>query len=145
MNTPKINVTPLIDVLLVLLIIFMIVAPIRPSSFQAKLPAEPRPPFPDKYDPNTLLVAIERNRAISLNQREVAASPDETDALSNELSRIFKERFENGDVDEQGKVISVVFIKAPRDTEYGDVVRVIDAVKQAGAQPIALQLDRLDQ
>jgi len=53
MNNPHINVTPLIDVLLVLLIIFMVVAPIRPSSFKARIPSEPdriadAPPPPER-------------------------------------------------------------------------------------------------
>ena len=43
MNRPNINVTPLIDVLLVLLIIFMVVTPFKPSSFKARIPAEPDP------------------------------------------------------------------------------------------------------
>ena len=41
MNKPNINVTPLIDVLLVLLIIFMVVSPLKPSTFKTKIPAEP--------------------------------------------------------------------------------------------------------
>ncbi len=41
--TPEINVTPLIDVLLVLIIIFMVITPLKPSRFEAKVPAEPKP------------------------------------------------------------------------------------------------------
>ena len=51
MSKPVINVTPLIDVLLVLLIIFMVVAPLKPSSFRARVPAEPLPAT-RQIDPN---------------------------------------------------------------------------------------------
>ena len=59
---PAINVTPLIDVLLVLLIIFMVVAPLRPSRFKALVPEEPRPVHPPPApNPLTLVVAINRD------------------------------------------------------------------------------------
>jgi biopolymer transport protein TolR len=58
--TPQINVTPLIDVLLVLLIIFMVITPLKPSRFEAKVPAEPKPDDVQanvKPNPLTLVVA----------------------------------------------------------------------------------------
>ena len=67
MNTPKINVTPLIDVLLVLLIIFMVVAAVRPNSFRAKVPSEPNPGLRRRRIPETIVVSIGRDLSISLN------------------------------------------------------------------------------
>ena len=52
--TPKINVTPLIDVLLVLLIIFMVISPLKPSRFEAKVPAEPKDQQDVNVKPNPL-------------------------------------------------------------------------------------------
>src|SRR5215217_7210573 len=58
MTKPQINVTPLIDDLLVLLIIFMVVTPMKPSAFDAKIPAEPNDDSSVKVHPDTLIVTI---------------------------------------------------------------------------------------
>lgn len=144
--TPQINVTPLIDVLLVLLIIFMVITPVKPSKFEAKVPAEPKDQQQVDVKPNplTLVVAIDRNtRAITLNN-EAAGTVDEPENLTNRLNAIFKEREQN-DVRREGtnEIEKTIFIKSPTSIKYGDVVRVIDAVKDAGAQPIGLQIDDL--
>ncbi len=66
--------------------------------------------------------------------------------MTTALSQIFKDRENNGVVREgTNEVEKTVFIKSPRSVRYGDVVSVIDAVKQAGAQPIGLQIDDLTQ
>jgi biopolymer transport protein ExbD len=144
MTVPKINVTPLIDVLLVLLIIFMVIAPLKPSSFQAKIPSEPRPPYPEKPNPNSLVVSIDKDLSLSLNQSTNLGTADEPEELTRRLVTVFNERSINNDIDEKGNVVKVVFVKAPRNIAYGNVVKVIDAVKLAGADPLALQIDRLD-
>src|SRR6187402_190876 len=90
--TPNINVTPLIDVLLVLLIIFMVITPVKPSKFEAKVPAEPKDQqnLDVKPNPLTLVVAINRNtRQLTLNN-EPAGTVDEPDELTNQLTTIFK-------------------------------------------------------
>lgn len=143
---PHINVTPLIDVLLVLLIIFMVITPLKPSRFEAKVPAEPKEQQDIKVEPNplTLVVAINRiNRTLTLNN-ENAGSVDEPDALTNRLKEIFTQREQN-DVrsDVTNQIEKTIFIKSPTSVKYGDVVKVIDAVKMAGAQPIGLQIDDL--
>ena len=143
MNTPRINVTPLIDVLLVLLIIFMVVAPIKPSSFKAKVPTEPVE-SPARPEPNTLVVAVDKNLGLSLNQLKGLGTVDDPSPLVNKLKALFGERQTNGDIDETGNVIRSVFIKAPRNIGYGKVVKVIDAVKSSGADPLALQIDYLE-
>jgi len=146
--TPHINVTPLIDVLLVLLIIFMVITPVKPSRFEAKVPAEPKNQqnLDVKPNPLTLVVAINRDtRALTLNN-EPAGSVDEPDALFNRLSEIFRGREQN-DVrsDITNQIEKTVFIKSPTSVKYGDVAKVIDVVKGAGATPIGLQIDDLTQ
>ncbi len=144
--TPHINVTPLIDVLLVLLIIFMVITPVKPSRFEAKVPAEPKdqPQQDVKPNPLTLVVAINKdNRVITLNN-EPAGSVDDASALTGTLAEIFKARENNGVFREgTNEVEKTIFIKSPTSVRYGDVVKVIDAAKMAGAQPIGLQIDDL--
>jgi biopolymer transport protein ExbD len=144
--TPHINVTPLIDVLLVLLIIFMVITPLKPSRFEAKVPAEPKdePQTNVKPNPLTLVIAISKEtKAITLNNDPFGDVTD-TDKLSNKLREIFKERENNGVFRENtNEVEKTVFIKSPKSVRYGDVVKVIDAAKAAGASPIGLQIDDL--
>ena len=145
---PNINVTPLIDVLLVLLIIFMVITPSKPSRFEAKVPAEPKNEQQTNVKPNalTLVVAINREtRGISLNN-ENAGSIDDPTALTGKLADIFKQRENNGVFRENtNEIEKTIFIKSPTSVKYGDVVKVIDAAKMAGAQPIGLQIDDLTQ
>jgi biopolymer transport protein ExbD len=152
--TPNINVTPLIDVLLVLLIIFMVITPSKPSRFEAKVPAEPKPEEKNvvlKPNPNTLIVFISGSGQVAgdlklkLNQDEVGDVGD-TGPLTEKLKGVFERRKQEGILREDGQEVEkTVFIKAPRSVSYGNVVRVIDALKVAGAQPIGLQIDDLSQ
>ena len=143
---PHINVTPLIDVLLVLLIIFMVITPLKPSRFEAKVPAEPKDqPQNVKPNPLTLVVAINnQTKAVTLNS-EPFGDVSNTDALTNKLRTVFKERESAGAFREgTNEVEKTLFIKSPKAVRYGDVVKVIDAVKTAGAEPVGLQIDDLE-
>jgi biopolymer transport protein ExbD len=152
---PYINVTPLIDVLLVLLIIFMVVTPLKPSRFKADIPTQ-RDPNEDlsklKPNPLTLVVTISPDLQLKLNQDNVG-SVNDTGALSTRLSQVFKERLQTRaykvgmetrtDLKDDERIEKTVFVKAPRATKYGEVVKVIDAIKGAGANPVGLQVDDL--
>jgi biopolymer transport protein ExbD len=143
---PFINVTPLIDVLLVLLIIFMVVTPLKPSRFKALAPTPPDPnqPPPDVANNLTLQVAILPDYKIQLNTKDMG-SVNDTGALAATLNQTFKERERLGTVKfGTNEIEKTVFIKAPKSIKYGEVVKVIDAVKGAGANPVGLQLDELD-
>ena len=137
MNPPNINVTPLIDVLLVLLVIFMVVTPVKPSRFEARVPAEPisddTPPHPQ-----IIVVSIMVDRGIRINNEVPTGTVTEPSAMIQRIRAIFAEREANS-VSER-----TVFIKAPVKIDYGSVAKVVDAVKTAGARPVSLQIDRLD-
>jgi len=144
--TPNINVTPLIDVLLVLLIIFMAITPLKPSRFEAKVPAEPKDQQQVNVKPNplTLVIAINKDtKQITLNN-EAFGDVTDTTALNTKLHQIFKDRTDNGVFREgTNEIEKTVFIKSQKSVHYGDVVKVIDAAKEAGASPIGLQIDDL--
>src|SRR5216684_7792356 len=152
---PYINVTPLIDVLLVLLIIFMVITPLKPSRFQADIPTQ-RDPNEDlsklKPNPLTLVVSISQDLQLKLNQ-DAIGSVNDTGPLSQKLTQVFHQRKEQRayrvgmetrtDLPEEERIEKTVFVKAPRAAKYGDVVKVIDAIKGAGANPVGLQVDDL--
>lgn len=152
---PFINVTPLIDVLLVLLIIFMVITPIKPSRFKADIPTQ-RDPNEDvsklKPNPLTLVVSITPDLQIKLNQ-DPMGSVNDTSALAAKLQQTFSQRREQHaykvgmetatNIPEDQRIEKTVFVKAPRALHYGEVVKVIDAIKGAGASPVGLQVDDL--
>lgn len=153
-NKPNINVTPLIDVLLVLLIIFMVISPIKPTDFKAKIPQEPDMANPANPNTDTLVVSLHSDSTLKLNNENDLGTVQEPKKLIERLSRTFQKRAENRDyaenkefrtdLPEAERIEKTVFIKAPRSTNYGSVVKVIDAVKVAGANPISLQIDDLN-
>ena len=153
---PYINVTPLIDVLLVLLIIFMVVTPLKPSRFKADIPTQ-RDPNEDlsklKPNPLTLVVTIGSDLSLKLNQ-DALGSVNETAPLAQRLAAVFQQRKDTRayrvgyetrtDVKEEDRIEKTVFVKAPRSIAYGDVAKVIDGIKGSGAEPVGLQLDDLN-
>ena len=153
-NKPNINVTPLIDVLLVLLIIFMVVSPLKPTGFEAKIPSEPKTTIKTEPHPETLVVAINADSTLRLNTEADMGSVQNTEKLIGRISDIFRQRIENRayseekilqtDLSESERIERTVFIKAPRSIDYGSVVKIIDAVKISGANPISLQIDDLN-
>jgi len=151
---PNINVTPLIDVLLVLLIIFMVASPLRPSRFKALVPQPPDKKSHVDPNPDTLVVTIGHDAQLKLNNEANLGSIDDTGKLSARLAQVFQERRENrvykSGIDTQtlsteDRIEKTVFIKAPRSLHYGEIARVIDVVKFAGASPVGLQIDDLAQ
>ncbi|MBA2495458.1 MAG: biopolymer transporter ExbD [Acidobacteria bacterium] len=148
---PNINITPLIDILLVLLIIFMVISPIKPTDFKMKIPQESK----QDGDTNlkTLIVALNSDSSLKLNTENDLGVVEEPEKLILRLAQIFKERTKNrvysenaelnNDLTEDEKIEKTVFIKAPRTIDYGSVAKVIDAVKLSGANPISLQISDL--
>lgn len=150
---PTINVTPLIDVLLVLLIIFMVAAPLRPHRFMTKLPSIPHDNPQIAPSDLTLVVTIQSDRTLKLNSLSDMGTVDDLTPLNLKLKSVFDERLKNRayrsdllarvDLPDSQRIEKTVFIKAPRSLPYGEVARVLDGLKGSGADPIGLQLDDL--
>ena len=117
-----INITPYIDILLVLLIIFMIITPIRQLDLEVKVPQASTDTGPAEPDPNVIVVSISDTAQIAINGIDQTLGQ-----LGNELQRIYSARSNKA-----------MFISASSKLPYGDVVRVIDIAKGAGVGDIGL-------
>ena len=118
----EINVTPLIDVLLVLLIIFMIITPLRPTGLYAVVP---QPPQSDQHQHDVLddiVITVCAGRTIRINQE-----PVEFANLEPRLKRLFA-----------SNVNHPLFVRAEPDLQFGEVAQVIDVARGAGLTRIAL-------
>ncbi len=118
-----INITPYIDILLVLLIIFMVITPVRQMDLDVKVP-QPPPPQQEELppDPSVIVVSVNDSARIAINQEDVDIS-----ALGIRLQEIYSARANKN-----------MFISASPRLPYGDVVRVIDIAKGAGVGDIGL-------
>ena len=151
---PAINVTPLIDVLLVLLIIFMVISPLQAARFKTLVPGEPA--RQQEITPNicTLVVSLDGRGGLRLNGGGPLGTARDTSRLAETLAELFRQRRGAGAhgcgaiapsaPTRADRIEQTVFVKAPRSLPYGEVARVIDGIKGAGAQPIGLQIDDLE-
>jgi biopolymer transport protein ExbD len=129
---PNINVTPLIDVLLVLLIIFMVIQPRKEARFETQIPQKPEMETNGPVPPRDLLM-VEVKTGTGLEQMvELNSTPIALIDLGVTLRQILEER-----------PSKTVYIKAPKEKLYGDILYVIDVLEGAGAKPIGLQIDYL--
>lgn len=108
------------------------------------------PPVPNrknltvKTNPLTLIARLDKNANLSLNNQEEGSLAN-TSKLINTLRQVFKAREDKGTVRKGTNIIeTTVFIKASRSRKFGDVVKLVDAVKEAGAERVGLQLDNLE-
>jgi len=118
-----INMTPMIDVLLVLIIIFMVITPLTPKGLEAIVPQPPPPGAPPSAsDQRLVVVSIDGNHGLLINQE-----PSDYDKLGGRLEEVFKTRAER-----------VVFVKGDPSLEYSWVAKVIDIAHGAGIDKVGL-------
>ena len=118
----EINVTPLIDIVLVLLIIFMVMTPVMLKEIVAKVPQKQTENVPQPPGENPIVVELDKHDTLTLNGEAV---PPET------LAARVAERLQH---DRQ----KVVFFKIDDDASYGRAVRVMDVCKGAGAKTLGI-------
>ena len=122
-----INVTPFVDILLVLLVIFMTLSPTVPMGLKASIPEQP-PPGPQRQEPEKVIIlSMDRNGVIKINQNEIQASH-----LIEELQGIFKTRSDR-----------TIFVQGDDELLFSDMARLIDAAKGAGVERLGLVTEKI--
>jgi biopolymer transport protein TolR len=124
-----INMTPMIDILLVLLIIFMVITPLTPHGLEALAPEPPdkkNQPPPDQD--RTVVIVIDKDKKMHINNEDT-----DMEKLGPRLEQIFKTRAER-----------VVFVKGDPDLEYQTVAQAIDVAKGAQMDKVGLMTPKLE-
>jgi len=117
-----INITPYIDILLVMLIIFMVATPIRKHDLPVRVPQPAPADQPKVLRPDTIILEIAGDRTITINKQPVPL-----DGLESKLVAIYRARANKH-----------MFLKGNSDLPYGEVFNVMDIAKRAGVLDIAL-------
>jgi biopolymer transport protein TolR len=122
-----INITPLVDVMLVLLIIFMITAPMLHQGIEVALPKSEAPTMPTKAD-DPLVLSINRDGLVYIKDKPVHPT-----RLVEVLTPMLR-----------GRSDETVFIKGDRDVAYGKVIEVLDLLHRSGIEKVGMVTERPD-
>ncbi len=122
-----INVTPLVDVMLVLLIIFMVTAPMMMQGVNVSLPKTTSKPLPAEKE--HLIITVDRSHQVYINDYKV-----ELEALQTKLKKIY-----------EGRPDEKVYFRADKGVPYGIVVRVMSEVKNAGVEKLGMVTEPLEE
>jgi len=118
---PQMNVTPMIDVLLVLIIIFMVIAPAKSVGFDSSVP-QPAAPDAAPAPPSTIVIYVKAGGQVEVNRQPVVLNE-----LATKLLSIF-----------HGRPDATVFVGGDPELEFGAIAAVIDEAKGAGIRRLAL-------
>jgi biopolymer transport protein TolR len=124
-----INMTPMIDVLLVLIIIFMVITPLTPKGLEALVPQPPPPNQKQSLsDQRTVVIVVDQNHNYSINNE-----PSTEEKLGERLTEIFKTRAER-----------VVFVKGDPGLDFMWVAKAIDIAHGAGIDKVGLMTAKVE-
>lgn len=123
----QINVVPYIDVMLVLLVIFMVTAPLMQQGVVVDLPKASAQPVPEPEDKNQIVIAVSATGEFFLDEDGKDAYPLDAATLANRVAELLKDR-EN----------KQVYVRGDQAANYGQVVTAMAALKAAGASGIGL-------
>jgi biopolymer transport protein ExbD len=119
-----INVTPMADIMIVLLIIFMVITPMLQKGVDVKLPTAGNTKE-RKDEPKTIVVAIKKDSTTYLGTKKLDRQEDIVPQVKELL-------------DEVGDAGKLIYLKADRELPYSEVMKVMDLVREAGVEEVAL-------
>lgn len=122
-----INVVPYIDVMLVLLIIFMVTAPMLTQGIKVDLPALEADPVQSQTQEEPIIVSVDSNGSYYLDMSADSKKPLELDVMLQKVSAILTQKPE-----------TAVLVRGDKHVEYGAVVRLMSALQAAGAKGVGL-------